>query len=76
MGTLRVPLRVGVKPEDGEIVEIGQYRHKVIWAGETRPSVIDYCNNCGGAFVFGPVDGPDYCNCGAPADDVAYEAMK
>jgi hypothetical protein len=68
MSDRKVPLRVGIKPEDGQIVEVGECRHKVIWAGQDEPSDIDYCNNCGSAFVFGPDGGPDFCACGAPAD--------
>lgn len=44
-----VPLRVGVR--DGVIVDVGPYRHRVIWDGETESSVVDYCNNCGGVFL-------------------------
>lgn len=62
---MKVPLQVVVKPEDGEIVEVGEYRHSVIWTGTDKPSTVTYCNNCGSPFVFGPDDGPDHCECGA-----------
>ena len=45
-----VPLQVAVKPEDGQIVDVGPYTHSVIWAGDSLPSVVRYCNACGGAF--------------------------
>ena len=45
-----VPLQVMVKPEDGQIVDVGPYTHAVIWAGESTPSRVRYCNSCGGAF--------------------------
>ena len=39
-------LMVEVMPEDGEIVEVGLYSHKVIWV-DGGLSVVGYCNNCG-----------------------------
>ena len=44
-----VPLAVEVRPEDGEIVDVGPYKHSVIWKDEGR-SRVRYCNNCGGVF--------------------------
>lgn len=44
------PLDVDLRPEDGTIVNVGPYRHAVIWAGDTKPSAVLYCNACGSAF--------------------------
>lgn len=48
-----VPLAVSVRPEDGEIVDVGPYRHKVRWsdAESAHAYSITYCNNCGSAFM-------------------------
>ena len=64
-----IPLRVGVKEEDGRIVDVGPYRHYVIWAGSDKRSPLSYCNNCGEALCIGPEEGPDFCICGAPVDE-------
>lgn len=67
---MKVPLNVGVKPEDGEIVEVGECRHRVIWAGDDKPSTVTYCNHCGSAFCLeNQLTKELRCACGAPADD-------
>jgi hypothetical protein len=53
-----VPLVVTVDPEDGEIVNVGPYRHAVIW--KEGPSGINYCNNCGSSLVRQGKLKPDY----------------
>lgn len=58
---MAVTLRVGVKPEDGEIVEVGPYRHRVIWKPSTEPSSVLYCNNCGSSFFLKRNDGKEIC---------------
>ena len=45
-----VPLNVGVSPEDGQIIDVGPYRHRVDWVG-SGPSQITYCNWCGDALI-------------------------
>ena len=45
-----VPLAVGVDPADGEIVDVGPYKHAVIWMEDGKRSGVMYCNNCGSGF--------------------------
>ena len=47
-----LPLAVGVKEEDGKIVDIKPYTHKVDWV-DGGLSSIAYCNNCGEALFYG-----------------------
>ena len=43
-----VPLNVDVR--DGQIIDIGPYRHRVDW-NEHGPSTITYCNGCGSGII-------------------------
>ena len=45
-----IPLNVVVSKEDGEIVNVKDYRHSVIWKSSGR-SLITYCNYCGGSLT-------------------------
>lgn len=73
-GAKAIPLRVMINPEEGEIVDVGTHRHRVIWKGGPA-SDITYCNNCGHSMVYGPEGGPDVCACGAPASQEDAERM-
>jgi hypothetical protein len=44
-----IPLSVAMAPEDGEIVDVGPYRHRVQWTQRNggRLSLATYCNGCG-----------------------------
>lgn len=46
-----VSLNVTLKPEDGEIVDVGPFRHFVKWAGQSERSTLSYCNECGSALI-------------------------
>jgi hypothetical protein len=60
-----VPLSVGVKAEDGTIVDVGPYRHRVIWTGDDQVSCVSYCNYCGSPFaVSGTLDSVEIMWCG------------
>jgi hypothetical protein len=45
----KLELAVGVNPEDGTIIDIGPYGHRVDWV-EGGPSSVFYCNKCGSPF--------------------------
>ncbi len=49
------PLNVGIRPEDGQIVDIGAFRHSVVWIenGARQRSSVTYCNWCGSAMGYG-----------------------
>lgn len=44
-----LPLAVAVRPEDGEITNVGPYKHTVRWR-DSGDSLCTYCNNCGSPF--------------------------
>ena len=60
---MKVELGVGVSPEDGTIIDVGDCRHRVDWLG-SGPSAITYCNRCGSGLI-AEKDGEDFCaGCG------------
>ena len=48
----RLPLAVYIKEEDGKIVDVKAFTHKVDWV-DGGLSKISYCNNCGEALFYG-----------------------
>lgn len=48
-----VELEVDVKPEDGEIADVGPYTHTVRWRKNGgAESAVRYCNRCGSPYGF------------------------
>ena len=48
---IETPLALKVDSEDGEIVEIGSFQHKVNWI-DSGLSSIEYCNSCGSGLFY------------------------